>query len=183
MVGQVKVVGILMMVNGVLVILMGVYCAAQWPVMMAVGGGPPPGGGGPPPWIFAVIYGAIGLVVIASGLLNVVAGFRVLSFRNRVLAIVALFSNIIPMFTCWCILNALGMMIYGLIVLLHTDVGRAFEMVSHGATPEEVIGQLTRRYGDVRDDYDEMYDSRSEWEEQRRRRRDEDEFDDDSERR
>jgi hypothetical protein len=65
-------------------------------------------------------------------------------------------------------------MVYGLIVLFQPDVTRAFELVSRGATPEEAIRKLTRRYGDVRDDYDEMSDPRHGRDEGRRGRDDED---------
>jgi hypothetical protein len=61
--------------------------------------------------------------------------------------------------------------VFGLIVLFNSDVARAFEMVSAGATPEEAIGRLTRTYGDARDDYDELSSPRSDWEDRRRRRR------------
>jgi hypothetical protein len=175
MVGQVKVVGILMIVNGVLLILMGGFYAAMGS-MFAFGlpGGPPPGGGGPPPGLFLAIYGVIGGSVICSGLLNAVAGYRVMTFRNRVFGIIALFSNILGLLTCYCALTAIGMMVYGLIVLFHSDVVRAFDAVSRGATSEEVIGRYTRVYDDVRDDYDDMSSPRGEWEERRRRRLEDD---------
>lgn len=136
---------------------------------------PPPGGrGGPEPWIMGGIYGGGGLLIAACGVLNSVAGVRAMGFKNRVLALVALFSNVIVLMTCYCTVTAIPMMIYGLIVLFQPDVTRAFAMVAAGATPEEAIRRFTRNYGDVRDDYDEMTDSRRGWEDERRRRRDED---------
>jgi hypothetical protein len=184
MVGQVKVVGILVLVHGILVILMGGLYAVMGSVMLGIGPGPGAGGaGGPPPWIFAAIYGGIGLVTALAGLVNAIAGYRIMSFRNRVFGIIALFSNVVPMVTCYCALTGVALMVYGLIVLFHSEVARGFELVKNGASPEEVVGQFTRRYGDVRDDYDEMYDSRRGWEEERRRRREDDEFDDDFDRR
>jgi hypothetical protein len=174
MVGQVKVVGILMMVNGVLSILMGGFYAVMGSIaLFGMPGGPPPGGG-PPAGLFAAIYGVIGGSVILSGLLNAVAGLRVMTFRNRVLGIIALFSNLLTLFTCYCAVTGIGMLVYGLIVLFHSDVARAFEMVSRGATPEEAIGRYTPVYGDPRDDYDDMSSPRGEWEDRRRRRMDDD---------
>jgi hypothetical protein len=173
-VGQVKIVGILMMVNGMTVALMGVLYAAMGPLMMAVMPPPPAGGGGPPQELFLVIYGVQGGVTLLCGILNVIAGYRVMTMRNRVFGIVALFTNLISLMTCYCILTSVAMMIYGLIVLFQPDVGRAFEMVKGGATPEEAVRRFTRSYGDVRDDYDEMSDSRRRWEDDRRRRRDDD---------
>jgi hypothetical protein len=182
MVGQVKVVGILMMVNGALSILMGgLYAAMGSMFVFGLPGGPPPGGGGPPPGLFAAIYGVIGGLVLLSGLLNAVAGFRVVTFRNRVLGIIALFSNLLALFTCYCMVTGVAMMVYGLIVLFHSDVARAFDLVSRGATPEEAIGQCTRVYDDARDDYDEISSPRSEWEDRRRRRRQDPSVDDSDE--
>jgi len=169
---QVKVVGILMIVHGITVVIMGGILAAIG-IMMAAA---PPGrgrpGGPPDPWIFVVIYIAWGGMVAACGLLNSIAGFRVMTFHNRVLGLVALFSNILVLFSCYCALTAIGMMVYGLIVLFQQDVARAFEMVASGATPEEAIDRLTRSYGDVRDDYDEMNRPRRDWDDDFERRRD-----------
>ena len=109
MVNQVKVVAILMIVNGALVSFMGLFYTAMGPLMCTVISLAPPGGaGGPKPdekvAITAIsgIYVVIGLPTLACGLLNIVAGIRSLSFRNRILALVALFSNIGTVFTCYC---------------------------------------------------------------------------------
>lgn len=174
MVGQVKIVGILMLVNGVTVALMGALYAAMGPMMMAFAPPAGAGGGGPPPEIFLIIYGTIGGVVLLVGVLNVIAGYRVTTMRNRVLGLIALFTNVVALITCYCAPTAIAMMVYGLIVLFQPDVTRAFEMVAGGATAEEAIRRHTRMYGDVRDDYDEMADSRREWDEDRRRRREQD---------
>jgi hypothetical protein len=68
MVGQVKIVGILMIVHGLTVMIMGGILAALG-IMMA--GAAPPGGGGPggppDPVIFVIIYIAWGGVIAACG--------------------------------------------------------------------------------------------------------------------
>jgi len=171
LVGQVKIVCILMLIHGITVVLMGGGLIAAGIFMMTI---PPPPGGGPEPWIMGGVYAGWGVLVLACGALNGVAGVRVMLFRNRVLGLVALFTNIFVLFTCYCAITAIGMMVYGLIVLFQPDVARAFELVSQGATPDEAVRKCTRRYGDVRDDYDEMSDSRRGWEDSRQRRRDED---------
>jgi hypothetical protein len=181
MVGQVKVVGILMMVHGLMVVLMGAGVAAMGSWMMFARPPPPPGGGGPGPELFAIIYGVWGGFIVLCGLTQAVAGYRVMTFRNRVFGIIALFTNIIVLFTCYCAPTGIAMMVYGLIVLFNSDVDRAFDMVSRGATAEEAIGTYTRVFDDPRDDYDDMSSPRSEWED-RRRRRMEDEPPDDEDR-
>jgi hypothetical protein len=181
MVGQVKIVGILMVVNGFTVVLAGGTLAAFGSWVMFAMPAPPAGAGGPPAELLTAIYIALGGMVIACGLLQVVAGYRVMTFRNRVLGLVALFLNILVFLLCNCALTAIAMMVYGLIVLFNSEVARAFEMVGSGASPDEVVGRFTRVYHDARDDYDEMSSPRSKWEE-RRRRRMEDEPPDDEER-
>jgi hypothetical protein len=176
MVGQVKVVGILMLVHGITVMVMGGFLAAIGPVMMFMVPPPPPGGAGgaPPPMLFAVIYIVWDGVILICGLLNAIAGFRVMKFRGRILAIVALFTNVVVLFSCYCAMTAIAMMVYGLIVLFHADVARAFDLVADGATPEEVVGRLTPRYDDPRDDYDEVHRPRRDWERERRRQDEDD---------
>jgi hypothetical protein len=170
-VGQVKIVGILMIVHGVIIFLVGGGLVAVAVAIMAM---PARGGGGAEPWIVGGIYGGGRSLVALIGALHAIAGFRVMAFKNRVLGLVALFSNTLLLFTCYCAVTAIPMMIYGLIVLFQSEVGRAFEMVAAGSTPEEAIRRFTRHYGDERDDYDEMPDSRRGWEEERRRRREQD---------
>jgi hypothetical protein len=65
--------------------------------------------------IMPIIYLAIGLVVLIAGVLNLIAGIRVLKFRGRTFALVALFANIVPVLTCYCAPTSIGMMVYGLI--------------------------------------------------------------------
>ena len=172
MVGQVKIVGILMIVHGIIILLVGGTIAVLGIIMMV--SMPVPPGGGFEPYIVGGIYLALGLMLAVCGVLNAVAGVRVMAFKNRVLGLVALFSNALILMSCYCALTAVPLMVYGLVVLFNSDVARAFEMVARGATAEEAIRRYTPRYGDDRDDYDEMSDPRRQWEEERRRRRNED---------
>src|SRR5262249_42454511 len=121
MVGQVKVVGILMIVHGVTVIIMGglLTFAGAWILGVGPGRG---GGGGPDPMIFSVIYIVWGSLVLACGALGAFAGIRLIMYRNRVLGLVALFTNVFVLLTCYCAPTAIAMMVYGLIVLFHYDV-------------------------------------------------------------
>ena len=185
MVSQVKIVGILMLVHGITVTLMGALYAAVGPMVMAFAPPPPAGGGGPPPELLLVIYVVMGSVIMVVGVINIIAGYRVMTMRNRVLGIVALFLNILPMLTCYCAPTSIGMMIYGLIVLFQGDVGLAFERVSRGATPAEAVRYFSGRFGDARDDYDDMGEIHRSWDDDRRRGRGgegEDRLDDDDDR-
>lgn len=163
MVNQVPVVSILMIVNGALVSLMGLLYSAMGPLMCTmINLAPPPGPGGPKPedkiafTAISGIYIVLGLPTLACGALNIVAGIRGLMFRNRIFALVALFCNIITVFTCYCSPISIGVMIYGLIVLFQPDVARAFARVAAGMPAERF------RHGwDPRED-DERYDEEPE---------------------
>ena len=160
LVPQVQVVAILMIVNGALVTLMGLLYALMVPFMVNMMSFAPPGPGGAAgpsttqAGIIYAIYLAIGLPVAAVGVLNIVAGIRCLRLRGRILALVALFSNLVPMFTCYCLPTSLGLMIYGLIVLFQADVAFAFAEVAAGAPPERF--KYARRHPDDEDDFDDQ---------------------------
>lgn len=146
MVARVKVVAILMIVHGILVSLMGAFyvkeglriCVSFW----APGSGifAPSERGAALDLIHFLwpIYAVIGLPVLAVGILNIVAGIRCLRLRSRILAIVALFCNVIPVFTCYCLPTSVGLMIYGLIVLSRSEVGFAFAKVAARASLERL---------------------------------------------
>lgn len=137
MVAQVKIVALLMIVHGTLVSLMGaVYvkdglaiCVSFWAPNAGLFA---PSGRAAFDLIDILfpIYGVIGLPVLAAGILNIVAGIRCLRLRGRTLAFVALFSNVVSMFTCYCLPTSVGLMIYGLIVLFHSEVAYAFAQVA-----------------------------------------------------
>jgi drug/metabolite transporter (DMT)-like permease len=166
MVSQVQVISILMIVNGALVSLMGLLLTALGPFMFVMLNMDKKGG--PPPderavlGILSAVYLALGLLVLTAGLLTLIAGIRCLKFRGRVFAIVALFLNVIPVFTFYCAPTSLGVMIYGLIVLFNADVARAFQMAAEGVPPDEIRARFSgyRRRDDWEEDEEDYPDVR-----------------------
>jgi Cytochrome oxidase complex assembly protein 1 len=78
------------------------------------------------PWLYIVS----GLLILTSGVLNILAGVKVRRFQNRPLAIVALATNAVYLFSFFnlpCFPIALALMIFGLVVVLNQDVRRAFD--------------------------------------------------------
>ena len=144
MANQVPVVAILMIVNGVIVSLMGLFYVLMGPAMFALMSFGPRSPSQPAAntadtvmmTVMSGFYVVIGLLVLVCGMLNIVAGVRCLSYRGRTLALIALFSNLAPMFTCYCMPTSLGLMIYGLIVMFQSDVAHAFAEVARGVPPE-----------------------------------------------
>ncbi len=148
LVTQVPVIGILMIVQGVLIGLMGLVAAGyalmlptifqemqkqaakennpgpQFPIEMG-------------PW-FTIAGVVVGVLILALGILTGIAGYRVMQYRSRVFALTMLSVGLTTVMTCYCAPTAIGMFIYGLIVLLNQPVKVAFELRSTGKTVQEI---------------------------------------------
>ena len=171
MVTQVPVIGILMIVNGSLTTLMGLLLAAVGPIMFTAikmdgQGGIPPGEENVLTAV-SIGYTTLGLLVLTAGILNIIGGIRACNFRGRNFAIVALFFNLLPVFTCYCSMTSIGLMIWGLIVMFNPDTARAFELAEEGYTPDEIKQRAQRAAyralpdrGDRDDDFDPPRPSR-----------------------
>jgi hypothetical protein len=140
MLGQVRTLGILMIVQGTLAAALGVIYLIAAPGVWVIGPmlrGSLPGSDDEGFLVFATtVYLVLGIPVLIAGIMNVAAGVRILNTRGRIFAIVALFTNIIPLFTCYCTPTSLGLMIYGLIILFQADVAGAFRRVAAGGLPD-----------------------------------------------
>lgn len=140
MVGQVQIVGVLMIVQGALDSLMAIGIAIYafaMPMVFeemqrdaAARGGPatplPPNAG------FGMMVGGtvFALLIAAVGIATVVAGVRLLRFRGRVFGITMLCAGMMTLFTCYCFPTSVALAIYGLIVLLSSPVRLAFDLRS-----------------------------------------------------
>jgi hypothetical protein len=147
MVKQVPIVGSLLIAQGVLEAIAGLFYAAMGPMMRAMLQGSmqrattPEGTAQLPPGFanyMALFYVGGGLLVLGIGVLRIVAGVRNLKYRGRGLGIAALACGVASFLTCYCMPTSLALLIYGLIVYLNTDVARAFEMGERGVSPEEI---------------------------------------------
>jgi hypothetical protein len=155
---QVQVVAILMIANGMLLTLMGLYNALGallFGFLLMAPGAKPPSNSADETMIavMAGLQSLLGLAVLLAAVLNIVAGIRCLRLRGRTLALVALFSNVAPLLTCWCAPLCLALMIYGLIVFFHADVAFAFAEVAAGAPAERF--KYARRHPEDEDDFDD----------------------------
>lgn len=148
MVRQVPVLAVLTIVQGSLECLAGVFYAAMGPMMRTILRGvarQQPRGASPVQDLpegfatgMAAFYVVAGLVVLAVGALRIVAGIRGLKYRSRTLGIVSLAAGLLSVVTCYCLPTSLALAVYGLIVYLNADVGRAFEMGERGASSAEI---------------------------------------------
>lgn len=77
-------------------------------------------------WTKSVLSVAIIGLVFVLGILKIVAGVRNFQRRSRILGIIAISVAPLSVFTLFCAPSALVIMVYGLVVYLHCDVKLAF---------------------------------------------------------
>jgi len=137
---KVKVLAILMMVQGVLEVLLGLmlggigiafYVASDQ--IFATQQQGLPRQPAPPEWLF-LIYVVLGAMLLAVAVLRIYAGVRNLKFRGKLLGIIAISFGAVTSLTCYCAPTAIGLLIYGLIVYLDPNVSQAFSECEAGTT-------------------------------------------------
>jgi hypothetical protein len=141
---QIKVVAILLMVEGGLESLMGIFLTVMGPVMMTILKDAPTTSSGspPPPALFGAIYIVMGVATLHAGIIKVVAGIRNVSFKSRMLGFIGLGSCLLSFASCYCIPTALGVGIYGLIVYINEKSAQAFQMGDSGMPADQIVATL-----------------------------------------
>jgi hypothetical protein len=148
---QVRIFAILNAVQGLLEIPMGLFTAGMgilFPALMQMDKtrNANPAGGGPPDefvWFITAIYFAIGIPVLISGVLRIVAGVRNYRFKGRTLGMISLVSGLGSMLSCYCAPTAIGLLIYGLILFLNPAVKAAFAMAQQGRSVEQILAAFS----------------------------------------
>ena len=145
MVGHVRVLGILMIVQGALDIAMGVMLIVMAIIMPMMMQNDPafqrPGVDAPPQAFFIgmmIGYGGIGLTITAVALLNIYAGWQTFNFRQRNLGMIGIALGPLAILTCYCFPTSLALLIYGLIVFLNPSVVEAFRLGKEGRSADEI---------------------------------------------
>jgi hypothetical protein len=151
MASHIKVVAILMLVQGALEVLMGGVFAAMGPVMFGLMKWTSGARGGTSSssefWsagVMSGIYLLMGLPVLAVGIFRIVAGVRNLGYKNRTMGIVALAAGAVSVMTCYCLPTSIGLMVYGLVVYLDQQSQRAFALGEQGRPPDGILVEVTR---------------------------------------
>jgi hypothetical protein len=150
---QQRVVAILMIIQGAMSVLIGLFYAAAAvlvPTLIAADlqrqnpNGP---NMEQAQWILVAVYGTMGLCGILPGSLQIYAGIQNLWLRGHMLGVVAIASGALTLGTCYCIPTALALMIYGLIIYLHSTTKRAFALAQEGQTFDMIMQRaLTRQF-------------------------------------
>jgi hypothetical protein len=150
---HVRVLAILMIVNGALECLWGLLLGAMGPFMYVMMHQDQGMKEDPQGKVFigvmSGVYLALGLLCLTAGVLNIIAGIRARKFRGRIFALVALFFNVVPMFTVYCAPTSIGVLIYGLLVFFNAEVVRAFALGDQGVPAAEIVSRFggpRRRY-------------------------------------
>jgi hypothetical protein len=140
MMGQIRVVAILMIIQGALELMMGiiiagmiVFFAVVFRKMESNPSAPPP-----PMWIVAPIYGTMAAAGFISAVLHIWAGIINLRFRGRTIGIVALSCGCLSVFTFYCSLTTIPLAIYGLIVYLNASSTEAFRLGESGCKSDQI---------------------------------------------
>ena len=149
LVGQVRVVSILMIVEGVLELLFGSFYLVMGIVMptflnVAMKNDPNfrKGAGADPEmmmWVMGAVYLGGGALAAIGGGVRIFAGIRNYQFRNRVLGIVSCILGLGSIMTCYCTPTSVGLAIYGLIVLFNGPVTAAFQLREQGYSPDQIL--------------------------------------------
>ncbi len=142
---HIKVVAILLIVQGGLEAIMGILLCIMGPVMMTVmQSAPPPSGGGsaPPPELFGAIYIGMGVISLIASIIKIIAGVRNVSFKSRTLGFIGLGSCLLSIASCYCMPTALGVGIYGLIVYVNERAAEAFRLAETGMPTDQVLATI-----------------------------------------
>ena len=131
--------GILMVCNGALTSLFGIYGVVMAFTMPSIIAQDPNNKLEPEVSMFLTIFmGIYGACFLGVAILSILAGLGVRQYRGYVFATVALVANMATVITCYCFPTSLALLIFGLIVLLDSDVKNAFRAVASGETPESI---------------------------------------------
>jgi hypothetical protein len=107
---------------------------------------PNPSQDGPPDefvWVLTFVYFAIGIPVLTSGVLRIVAGVQNYRFKGRTLAMISIVAGLGSMLSCYCAPTAIGLLVYGLILLMNPAVKAAFEMASRGHSADQILATFS----------------------------------------
>jgi len=90
-------------------------------------------------------YLVLGGVQLVLGILRLAAALQNYQFRGRMVGIISFCVGLIASFAGCCAPTAIGVAIYGLIVLFDGAVAEAFEMRATGASVDEVLSTFDKR--------------------------------------
>ncbi|MEM9646506.1 MAG: hypothetical protein AAF989_16055 [Planctomycetota bacterium] len=138
--GQITVVGILMMIQGVLNMVAALFIGFYAWILPEIFRQTPNGQGVPAEalLIMGVITGGVAAFVFSIGVFNVWAGWWTVHYKNRGRAIIALWSGLGSLFTCYCLPTSIILLIYGLVILMSPTANLAFDLRKRGHAGDDI---------------------------------------------
>jgi hypothetical protein len=155
LVGHIRIVAILMIVQGVLELLMGFFLIGMsfmavtvMKDMFANNPAMPPPGQGPSPEVMGnVLFGtylSMGIAAFLLGLLHCYAGYQNFNFRGRMLGLIGSLGGLGAIITCYCLPTGIALCVYGLIVHFNASVAAAFQMQAEGFSADAILATFSR---------------------------------------
>lgn len=139
---QVMPYGILLMVNGGLLVLMGLVLVAIPGLVLTMADGNELDD--EETLVVVGVYGVMGLVLLIGGALQLWGGWRAIHFRSFAWTVVGLASAAMGSLTCYCAPTGIALGVWGLILLLNRDVQYAFQL-GKTQTREQVMQHFSYR--------------------------------------
>jgi hypothetical protein len=133
--------GILTIIHGILLVLAGIlYGVTYGGLGIFMGAMPPPEGADPVaaefPIAFMIVIGVVvGLLHLVPGVLQIVAGLKLRKRRGRIFGIVALSVAMLTGIACYCLPTSIGLLVFGLIVLLDQGVKEVMDRAEVSPDP------------------------------------------------
>jgi hypothetical protein len=148
LVTQVPILGVLMVIQGVLELIMsaGIFFYAFFMPMIfdemrrdaARNNQPAPPLPAEMESLLAIGGTALGVIIAVVAIVTILAGARLIVYRSRVLGVTSACLGLLMLPTCYCFPTALGIAIYGMIVLLNPSVQLAFELRKTGHSVRDI---------------------------------------------
>ena len=144
---QITIVAILLIVEGVLELLYGLYMVGMGVFMATYFENflPPEqrnAPNAPPPAFMFGIFFVWAVFIIPPAIVKIWAGISNYNFRRRTLGIVALALGAMSCVTIYCAPTGIALMIYGLIVYLKPDSEMAFACGAQGFTGDQIRARI-----------------------------------------
>ena len=89
--------------------------------------------------ILFLVFLIAGCGITLLGILRIVAGILGFNFRGRGLGIASHFLGLLTVFSFYCVVTALPLCIYGCLVYFNREVSLAFRMRKEGQTPNQIL--------------------------------------------
>ena len=149
---QVRIVAILMMIQGAFETMFGIYLLVMGFVMPNVMDAQMQAQQNQMPadqqevfnTFFVGYFFVAGGASLLIGILRLVGGIMGIQYRGRGLGLASHFAGLLMLVTCYCFPTSLALGVYGCIVYFNSDVVQAFRMRQSGRSTQEIFTHFGR---------------------------------------